>query len=144
MIGRALLPAPAGRAHEAVRDLATYPSWLRIVQSAVPATAHPDDTGPAWLVDLGARLGPLRRTKRVRMVRITDEPGALVCFERAEHDGEEHGDWRLGAELEAAGPASTNLTMHLHYRGSAWLPGLDLLLAQEVRAGAARLARRLA
>lgn len=144
MTGRSVLPVSADRAYGAVRDLATYPAWLRIVQSVAPAAARPDDGGPAWLVDLGARLGPLRRTKRVRMVRTTDDPGARVCFERVEQDGREHSEWTLRAELESAGPAGTSLTMHLHYGGSAWLPGLDLILAQEVRAGAARLARHLA
>ena len=54
-----------------VNDLGTYPRWLDIVGRAVPTAADPagDDPGPAWLIDLRGQLGPLRRSKRLRMVR---------------------------------------------------------------------------
>lgn len=116
-------------------DLTTYPQWLGIVQAVTP-------DGDAWVVELGARLGPFKRTKRVRIVRTACD-AAYVRFERAELDGREHSPWVLSAEVRPAGEG-TELTMHLHYGGSAWLPGLDLVLAQEVRRAGARLDVRLA
>ena len=116
-----------------VADLATYPQWLGIVHSA---TAVDDDV---WEVELGARLGPLRRTKRVRMVRTECDPSAgVVRFERMELDGREHSAWRLHAAVAPAEQGS-RLTMQLHYGGSAWLPGLEAVLAHEVRRAGARL-----
>lgn len=122
-----------------VADLATYPYWLGIVQAAEPMADE-----AAWSVELGARLGPFRRTKRVRMVRTVCEEPVAVRFERMEDDGREHSPWVLRAELVPAADRGTEVTMHLHYGGSAWLPGLDLVLGQEVRRAGARLAARLA
>src|SRR5881394_691917 len=82
----------------AVANLATYPDWIGIVHSAHQAPPHPDDPGPAWTVDLGARLGPLRRSKRVRMVRTAcDQRAGWVRAERMEHDGGSHSAWMLSA-----------------------------------------------
>ncbi len=65
-------------------------------------------------------------------------------FERVELDDEEHSLW----VLEATVTTDSMLTMHLHYGGSLFVPGLDKLLAAEVdRAGdrlTARLTARLA
>lgn len=134
------LDAAPARVFAEVADLATYPHWLGIVHSAIPEPGEQ----PAWSVELGARLGPFRRTKRVRMERVVcDEPTA-VRFERVEGDGREHSAWVLRAELRTATEAGTELTMHLHYGGAAWLPGLDLVLGQEVRRAGARLQSRLA
>ena len=52
-----------------VDDLRRYPEWLSIVPRAVAVEAADDDPGPAWSVDLRASIGPLRRSKRLRMVR---------------------------------------------------------------------------
>lgn len=136
------LDAAPARVFAEVADLATYPHWLGIVHAAVPEPPG-DEAAPAWSVEIGARLGPLRRTKRVRMVRVVCDERAAVRFERMEVDGREHSPWVLRADLRAAG-AGTALTMHLHYGGSAWLPGLDLVLGQEVRRAGARLQSRLA
>ncbi|HZQ27465.1 MAG TPA: SRPBCC family protein [Acidimicrobiales bacterium] len=117
-----------------VSDLATYPSWLGIVLSADACG------GDAWTVELGARLGPLRRTKRVRMVRVEHDPEAgAVRFERQEEDGREHAPWVLAAALSG----NTTLTMDLRYGGGRWLPGLDLVLREEVRRAGNRLQRLL-
>jgi hypothetical protein len=99
--------------------------------------AEPDGAG--WLVDIGARLGPLRRAKTVRMVRTDDSPDTVV-FERQEHDGRQHSPWVLTARLDN----DTDLTVHLHYGGSAWLPGLDRVLQQEIKRAPGRLHRHLA
>jgi uncharacterized protein YndB with AHSA1/START domain len=133
-----VLAAPADRVFAEVADLATYPHWLGIVQAAAPTTDE-----AAWMVELGARLGPFRRTKRVRMVRrVCDRPVA-VRFERREDDGREHSPWVLRADL-APTTDGTELTVRLHYGGAAWVPGLDMVLGQEVRRAGTRLAARLA
>lgn len=135
------LDATPHRVFAEVADLATYPHWLGIVHAAVPDPAG--DDGPAWSVEIGARVGPFKRTKRVRMVRVVcDEPTA-VRFERAENDNRDHSAWVLRADLRPL-DAGVEVTMHLHYGGSAWLPGLDLVLGQEVRRAGARLQSRLA
>lgn len=140
----ARLGADAGEALHAVGDLSTYPHWLSIVAAAEPADAHRDDAGPAWQVTLRARLGPLVRRKRLRMVRTTfDEGGGRVSFERVEHDGERHGTWVLSAAVDTTAGA-TELTVGLHYDGAGWVPGLDLLLRQEATRAGRRLDRFLA
>lgn len=130
----ASLAVAPSRALAEVADLATYPHWLGIVQRAVP-------DGEGWAVDIGARLGPFKKAKRVRMVRTVHDE-AHVRFDRAELDGKAHSPWVLSAEVQPAG-AGTELTVRLHYGGSAWLPGLDLVLAQEVRRAGSRLEARL-
>lgn len=130
------LTAPPERVLAEVADLQTYPHWLGIVHDARP------EGEATWVVELGAKLGPFKRTKRVRMAR-TALDGATARFERRELDGREHSPWVLAATVQAA-PAGSRLTMHLHYGGTAWLPGLDLVLAQEVRRAGSRLQSRLA
>lgn len=137
------LPVPIAVAFAALADLSTYPRWLGIVQSAVPAEAIGGDAGPAWWVDLGARLGPLRRTKRVRMVRTDASEPDRVRFERVEHDGRTHADWVLTGTLTARGEAACHLAMHLHYSGTRALPVADLVLAAEIRRAGGRLAAML-
>lgn len=132
----ARLAASPERAFAEVADLATYPEWLSIVQSATL-------DGDAWLVDLGARVGPFRRTKRVRMVRVEHRPPHAVRFERQETDGQEHSPWVLASEVAPDGDGAV-LTVHLHYGGAAWLPGVDLVLRREVSRAGGRLAARLA
>jgi uncharacterized protein YndB with AHSA1/START domain len=131
------LPAPPERVYAEVADLATYPHWLGIVHGVAA-------DGDGWLVDLGARLGPFLRTKRVRMTPAERRPPIVVRFERAEADGREHSPWVLEATLRPDGAEATELAMHLHYGGSLWLPGLDLVLRREVDRAGGRLARRLA
>lgn len=143
--GTAHLPAPPARVFEEVVDLGRYPTWLSIVRVAVPDPPVPGDPGPAWLVDLGARVGPFSKTKRVRMALVAHRAPKRARFERAETDGRSHSPWVLEAELTPdADGEGTVLRMHLHYGGAAWLPGLDLVLAQEVRRAGGRLAGRLA
>jgi len=131
----ATLAVPHDRVLAEVADLGTYPHWLGIVHAAEPAADR------AWSVELGARLGPFKKTKRVRMVRTVHDVNH-VRFERAELDGRAHSPWVLAAEVRPVGDG-THLAMHLHYGGSAWLPGLDLVLAQEVRRAGSRLEAKL-
>lgn len=122
-----------------VADLATYPRWLDIVGRAkVAEPASPSSTDPAWFVDLRAQLGPLRRSKRLRMERTVCEPDSMARFERRELDGRSHSDWILTATIEPLDEA-VRLTMDLHYGGSLWLPALDRVLQQEIRRSSRRL-----
>lgn len=134
----ALLTAPPERVFAAVADLAGYPSWLTVVLSASPAEGHRDDPGPAWVVELGARLGPVGPVKRVRMVRVEHRAPTLVRFERLEHDGSAHAPWVLGAEVDGQ-DSGTLLTMRLHYGGRRLPPLVDLLLGEELKRAGGRL-----
>jgi len=131
---RATLDAPCSPSElfEWVEDLSRYPSWLTIVTSAQP------DGVDTWLVDLRGRLGPLARSKRLRMERVAYEPGHLAVFRRVERDGRHHADWMLTAMVDAAG-AGSRLLMDLHYGGALWGPVLERLLRDEIEAGKGRL-----
>ena len=120
-----------------VSDLGTYADWLDIVRTVQPVDAEPGDAGPAWSVVLQGQLGPLRRSKRLRMVRTAREDGT-VRFERAETDGRSHSAWVLAAEVRPAADGS-QLVMRLHYGGSMWMPLLDRLLADEIERSRPRL-----
>lgn len=140
--GTAPLDATPAAVFAEVADLASYPGWLGIVHGAEPAPAHDGDPGPAWMVDLGAKIGPLPLTKRVRMVRTSHLPPKLVRFERLEHDAERHNDWVLTAEVEAA-DAGSSLTVRVHYGGNLPIPGIENILRDEIRKGGGRLQARL-
>ena len=75
---------------DALADLGTYPAWLGLVTAAEP------DGDNTWVVTLRARLGPLARSKRLRMVR-TERSADSVRFERREVDGRDHSEWVLSA-----------------------------------------------
>ncbi|MDE0804320.1 MAG: SRPBCC family protein [Acidimicrobiales bacterium] len=121
-----------------VGTLDTYDRWLEIVPRTEPAPAAPGDPGPAWFVTLRGRLGPLARSKRLRMVRTSEQAPDRAVFERRETDGREHSAWVLTATVTNDGPTST-LTMDLHYGGSLWVPLLDRLLTNEIEASRERL-----
>ncbi len=123
---------------DVVSDLGTYPQWLDIVGRAVLDDSDPGDPGDAWSVDLRGQLGPLRRSKRLRMVRSRAEPDRLAVFERRELDDRDHSDWVLQARIEPSASGSL-LEMRLHYGGSMWMPLLDRLLADEIERSQPRL-----
>ena len=127
-----------------VDDLGRYPRWLELVPRAEPVDAAPDDPGPAWTVDLRARLGPLSRSKRLRMVRSAHQPPApgtpgLARFERREHDGRDHSEWVLEATVEPGPGGTSRLTMHLHYGGELFGPMVERLLADAIARSRPRL-----
>jgi len=142
-------PCPPEVLFALVAELDRYPSWLDIVPRAVPAPADPfgQDPGPAWTVDLRGRLGPLARSKRLRMVRAEVEPpgGApgRVAFERRELDGREHSAWVLTATVEEV-EGGSRLTMRLHYGGSLFGPVLERLLGDEIQRSRPRLLAMIA
>ncbi len=140
-------PCPVTELFGSVEDLAGYPDWLEIVERAEPVALHPGDDGDAaWLVDLRGRLGPLARSKRLRMVRTACEAPSRVRFERREHDGRSHSPWVLEAEVTPAGdPAdeASRLVMHLHYGGSFGGSVLEKLLGDAIERSRPALLARL-
>ncbi|CAN5572493.1 hypothetical protein BH20ACT2_BH20ACT2_03590 [soil metagenome] len=123
-----------------IEDLGGYPRWLDIVPHADPVAPAPDgdDTGPAWSVDLRARLGPFARSKRLRMVRTEHIAPDRVAFERRELDARHHSLWRLEASVTPTA-AGSRLTMHLHYGGSLFGPVVERLLGDEIERSRPRL-----
>jgi len=132
--------APAPQLFGWIDDLGRYPDWLTLVARAQPAEAHRDDIGPAWSVDLRARLGPLARAKRLRMVRTTHDPSRLVVFERREHDARNHSPWVLRAEVAETTGGGSRLVMRLHYGGGLFGPVVERLLRDEIDRSRPRLA----
>ena len=110
-----------------VGDLSRYPEWLTIVPRA---DSEVGSAPAAWDVELRAKIGPIARSKRLRMVRTIDEPGH-VRFERQEVDGRSHSPWVLDAALEPQA-AGTRLTMGLHYGGSFGAGLFERLLTDEI------------
>jgi hypothetical protein len=128
-------PCPPAQLFELVADLGTYPRWLEIVPRA-ETLGEGDEQ--AWLVDLRGRLGPLARSKRLRMVRTRCDEGSSVVFERRELDGRSHSPWVLDASVAGTGEGST-LTMRLHYGGKLWGPLMERMLSEEIERSRPRL-----
>lgn len=120
--------------YRCVVDLGLYPEWLDIVPRAV----REDGEEPAWVVDLRGRLGPFARSKRLRMVRTTQDAPTKVVFERRERDDRSHSPWVLQADVEPADGGS-RLVMHLHYGGALWGPVLERILGDEIENSKPRL-----
>lgn len=120
-----------------VEDLSRYPAWMDLVHSAEPIAGDV----PTWDTELRARLGPLARSKLLRMVRtVHDRDRRVVRFERHELDGREHSPWVLTAEVGAEVDRAT-LAVHLHYGGTLWTGGLlERALTEQITAGRERLA----
>lgn len=114
-----------------VADLSSYGEWLGIVAQAEPENGSGNGTEPAWMVTLRARLGPLARSKRLRMVRTAHHPPRQARFERDEQDGREHSPWALTSIVEPTATGSS-LTMTLDYGGGLWSPALRAILDAEV------------
>jgi hypothetical protein len=121
-----------------IEDLDRYPDWLDIVPRAGTTAADEGDAGPAWSVDLRGRLGPLARSKRLRMVRTLHDPDERVRFERRELDGRDHSPWVLDAEITETGEGS-RLVMRLHYGGSFVGRLLEGILRDEIEQSRPRL-----
>jgi hypothetical protein len=131
-------PAAPAALFAVVDDLARYADWLDIVVAAAPAEALMGDEGPAWAVELRGRLGPLARSKRLRMVRVVHDGPERVVFERREPGERSRSPWTLTAVVEPTAEGS-RLTMSLHYGGALWGPMLERLLADEVERARPRL-----
>jgi hypothetical protein len=132
-------PCSPARLFAFVDDLARYPAWMPLAHRVEPF-AVVDGDRPAWQVELRARVGPLARSKRLRMERtVHDAEQHRVTFERAEADGRRHSPWVLRASVEPRGDECT-LHMHLHYGGALWTGGvLERTLADQITGGRERL-----
>jgi hypothetical protein len=119
-------------------DLARYPGWTDLVSRAEPE-APGLDARPAWAVDLRGRVGPLARSKRLRMVRRRHDPPTSVVFERAEADGRSHASWTLSADVVDLESGSL-VTVCFRYGGGLWGPVVERLLGDEIERSKARLA----
>lgn len=120
-----------------VEDLANYPPWLEIVTQAEPLEPQGDGR-EAWAVDLRGRLGPMARSKRLRMVRTEHEAPSSVTFERAELDGRDHSPWVLRVKVDGH-EATSRLTMDLHYGGRLFGPVIERVLGDEIQRSRHRL-----
>jgi hypothetical protein len=109
-------------------DLGRYPSWLNIVARAEEA----DPDAPAWIVDLRGRLGPLARSKRLRMVRSIHDSPRHCRFERRELDGKNHSAWVLDVEISTVDEDRATLVMRLHYGGGFGGALLERMLRDEI------------
>jgi Polyketide cyclase / dehydrase and lipid transport len=124
-------PCNAATLFSWVEDLARYPEWLTILTEV-----EADDDG--WRVELRGKLGPLARSKRLRMERTVHRPNELVVFERRETDGRNHAGWTLhSAVIEMA--AGSRLVMDLGYEGKLWGAVIEALLKDEIDQARARL-----
>lgn len=150
------LISPPSQVFALVEDLGRYPDWLSIVSfaevdvtvtgadaggaaSSRPGSSGGTDEGPAWTVELRGRVGPLTRSKRLRMVRTRHEPDRLVRFERREQDGRDHSEWILDAIVEPVGDGS-RVTMSLHYGGRFPTGFIEGILHEEIESSRTRLA----
>lgn len=120
-----------------VDDLANYPPWLEIVTRA-EVLESAGDGRRAWAVDLRGRLGPMARSKRLRMVRSEHQPLCSVTFERVELDGREHSPWVLRVTVDGDKETS-RLTMDLHYGGRLFGPVIERVLRDEIERSRHRL-----
>jgi hypothetical protein len=125
-----------------VADLEQYPDWMTLVHSAHRSDSDPEGVCSgvaAWVVELRTRVGPLARSKRLRMIRTQFVENQLVVFEREELDGRQHSPWVLRVEIESTSSGAA-LVMHLTYGGSLWTGGiLQKILEDEIRRGSRRL-----
>ena len=113
-----------------VDDLSRYPSWLGIVERAEPLFPLADGEA-AWMVDLRGKVGPLARSKRLRMVRTDRTSRREPCSSAGRPTGATTppGCWRPRSPRSTAAARSA---MRLHYGGALWGPVLERLLGDEV------------
>jgi hypothetical protein len=134
-----VLPGSPDEVAPWVNALDAYPQWMSLVHRAVPETDQ-----PAWTVDLRARIGPLARSKRLRMLRTMSEAGR-ARFERRELDGRQHGIWVMDAEWAPIDTSTvqrpeTRLVVRLDYQGAQWASGLvDRVLHDGIEQAKSRL-----
>lgn len=128
------------RLHEIVSDLTTYPSWLGLVSKVEPAPVSDDDAGPAHLVTLRANVGPLARSKRLRMVRTECTAPCSVRFARFETDGRNHSDWVMSSQV-APTDGGSEVRVRLIYEGQLWDRLIEGVLERAVDEAVPRLSR---
>lgn len=142
-----IAPCPPEALFAWVDDLARYPAWMGLVHRAEPEEASGAAGPSAWSVELRGRVGPLARSKRLRMVRTHVEPPSFVRFERQEVDGRRHSSWVLDARVAPLAPdpspdpnaRHSRLEMALQYEGLWWSPLLERVLLEQIESARDRL-----
>ena len=138
----AKIDAPPAAVLAEIEDLPGYPDWHGMVKKVEP-------DGDGWFVDLGAKVGPFTKSKKVRLVRAPveagDDPG-LVRFVRVETDREDYGRWEMQGTVDpAVGEGPCMLRFRLLYDGTSPLASmLEPFLKAETHRSADRLRARLA
>jgi len=131
-------PCTAEELFHWVDDLGRYPSWTSLVHG-VESLGVDEAGNPCWLVELRARLGPMARSKRLRMVRTVHDVPHGAVFERRELDGRKHSPWVLTVELVERAE-TCGLDVDLHYGGTLWTGGLlERALTEQIEEGRERL-----
>ena len=96
----------------------------------------------SWTLD---QVGPLARSKRLRMRRAVHAPTERVVFERSEVDGKRHSPWVLESAMTEQASGEVELTMTLTYGGNLWTGAiLERVLDDHVERGARSLTELLA
>lgn len=127
-----VVPVPPERVFPFVDDLSRYPSWMGIVHRA-------DALGDGrWRVELRGRVGPLARSKRLVMVRTSNDPPHGVRFERREDDGRSHAAWTLAVTIGAVAEGS-EVVVHLEYAGRLWSSVIERVLREQIEISKTRL-----
>lgn len=141
------LDHPPSRVYPVLADLGSYAEWMPLVhrvEAADPAVASIDEAVPAWLVTLRARIGPLARAKRLRMVRTVAEAHEHVRFERAETDGRSHSAWIMDGTVTGSDRSRrSSVRIELRYEGGLWSGALDALLGSSIDDAVDGLRRRV-
>lgn len=115
-------------------DLSRYPGWLDLVQSSIPEPGHAD----TWMVTLRTQLGPLARSKRLRM-QLVERDEHSVRFERNEIDNRNYAPWVLSANVVPAGSCRCEAVVTLHYGGKLWSAAIEKALVGHERSAIEKL-----
>lgn len=141
------LAAPPTNVFPVLADLTHYRDLIGLIHKI-----EQDTDEATWIVTLRAKIGPLARSKRLRMRRTVCDAPHRVRFERDEVDGRSHSPWTLeatvepgtstgaGTDADASTTAeSSTVTMVLAYGGSLWSPMLNTVLDSQVEQAKAKL-----
>ncbi|MCP4227333.1 MAG: SRPBCC family protein [Actinomycetia bacterium] len=144
------IDAPVEHVFPIIADLSRYPQLLDVVHRVESADSNAQDGSsdssdsddPVWLITLRTQIGPLARSKRLRVVRTVHQPLAEAIFERQETDDRHHSPWTLSTTLEPLSDGQrTQVTMALHYGGRLWTSLLDGVLEAQIHQATANLER---
>jgi carbon monoxide dehydrogenase subunit G len=128
----------ASRVYPVLRDLESYDAWMPLVHRV-------EADGDGWFVTLRAKVGPLARSKRLRMTCLIDQPDTHVRFERSELDGKDHSAWVMDATVSDGVAEGTSLVrIELRYEGGLWSTALDALLGSSIEDAVEGLRRQVA
>ena len=131
--------APVEKVFETLRDLIIFQTLLEFVDSVEPETSESDSELAAWQVTLRARIGPLSRMKRLRMVRTKNITNSHIIFSREETDGKDHADWTLKIGLSSLDAKESTIALEIAYGGKLWSGSVDKALYSEIESAQKKL-----